>query len=473
MIMRRTIFCSLFFAALSCKQDENALLGLDNLAGRESAPPQCSSSKLTHGWDIQEIGYEGESKALLAQQVLSAAPPLVGELFKALKGRVIITPKPFDYCPGFSGEDARFANGFVCWHYERATSASAIKDQTSLSSSYNEPPRPIIAVKGEVNEMSQGLLRALGYLFITRFIELDVAGNSVTTRPLRDQQFEAIWNNLAVAVFDEVGLVSTDNSLFRAVLPPGFIALERGDQLQRLRNDDSLRWAKQSFFAEAFDSYYCSDATRKKMKQDYSRSHQAFLPFAERLAVTESEQFALTTNFDFMQVLTMLLSMLTNGDQMMPDLQGLGINPEGNGGLIQPPASNPTNPNQDITPINPQPSNPGGAQNSTTAEVIRLSNEHRQSVGRSPLQEDPELTAACLEHAQWMEKTGRMDHYNKRPDYPGPRNVAENIARGQQTPAAVVRAWIDSPGHRANLENGGYTRIGAAESGKWWCQQFR
>jgi uncharacterized protein YkwD len=55
--------------------------------------------------------------------------------------------------------------------------------------------------------------------------------------------------------------------------------------------------------------------------------------------------------------------------------------------------------------------------------------------------------------------------------------VAENIAMGQRTPAEAVQSWMSSPGHRANLLNSGYTRIGVAayrtpEGTVYWCQQF-
>ena len=33
------------------------------------------------------------------------------------------------------------------------------------------------------------------------------------------------------------------------------------------------------------------------------------------------------------------------------------------------------------------------------------------------------------------------------------RILAENLAWGQSTPRAVFRAWVASPGHRANLDN--------------------
>lgn len=42
------------------------------------------------------------------------------------------------------------------------------------------------------------------------------------------------------------------------------------------------------------------------------------------------------------------------------------------------------------------------------------------------------------------------------------RMVGENIAAGQRSIAEVVQAWLDSPGHCANIMNAGFKEIGAA-----------
>jgi uncharacterized protein YkwD len=52
----------------------------------------------------------------------------------------------------------------------------------------------------------------------------------------------------------------------------------------------------------------------------------------------------------------------------------------------------------------------------------------------------------------------------------------ENIARGQQTPAAVMDSWMNSPGHRANILNCSFKEIGLGvhegSGGPWWTQVF-
>ena len=54
------------------------------------------------------------------------------------------------------------------------------------------------------------------------------------------------------------------------------------------------------------------------------------------------------------------------------------------------------------------------------------------------------------------------------------KTAGENIARGYQTPVAVVNAWMSSPGHRANILNSTYTHIGVGyvSSGSYWTQIF-
>jgi uncharacterized protein YkwD len=57
--------------------------------------------------------------------------------------------------------------------------------------------------------------------------------------------------------------------------------------------------------------------------------------------------------------------------------------------------------------------------------------------------------------------------------------VGENIAAGQQTIDAVMQAWLDSPGHCANIMRASYTEFGAAsyavggsEFPIYWTQIF-
>lgn len=104
------------------------------------------------------------------------------------------------------------------------------------------------------------------------------------------------------------------------------------------------------------------------------------------------------------------------------------------------------------------------------ANVVSYTNDERARYGLPPLKVDEELMATAREHAAWMTRTQNMVHTS--------RPVAENIAMGQPHSSDVVRAWMNSPGHRANILSAVNGRIGVAAfrtaSGTiFWCQQFR
>jgi uncharacterized protein YkwD len=64
-----------------------------------------------------------------------------------------------------------------------------------------------------------------------------------------------------------------------------------------------------------------------------------------------------------------------------------------------------------------------------------------------------------------------------RADAAGQTNArAENIAAGQDDPAAVMTAWMNSSGHRANILNCELRTLGVGVAkgagGPWWTQLF-
>ena len=117
------------------------------------------------------------------------------------------------------------------------------------------------------------------------------------------------------------------------------------------------------------------------------------------------------------------------------------------------------------------------------AEVVRLVNEIRVSRGLSPLTHNWELSRVARYKSQDMKNLGYFSHTS--PTYGSPFNMmknfgisyktaGENIAKGYSTPKAVVDAWMNSPGHRANILNSSYTHIGVGyvQSGNYWTQMF-
>jgi uncharacterized protein YkwD len=133
-----------------------------------------------------------------------------------------------------------------------------------------------------------------------------------------------------------------------------------------------------------------------------------------------------------------------------------------------------------------------GTPNATfAAQVVTLVNQHRQAMGLPTLGVSPTLTAAATWKSLHMSYYGYMQHDDPAP--PVARTVAdrlgacgypigfvgwgETIAYGYSTPDAVMTAWLNSPGHRANIENASYRAIGvgaarAANGLVYWTQDF-
>lgn len=116
-------------------------------------------------------------------------------------------------------------------------------------------------------------------------------------------------------------------------------------------------------------------------------------------------------------------------------------------------------------------------------EVIRMINEIRVQNGLKTLSYDWELSRVARIKSQDM-KDNRYFAHNS-PVYGTPfqmmknfgisyRSAGENIARGYATPQAVVNAWMNSSGHRANILNGNFTHIGVGyvAGGNYWTQMF-
>lgn len=116
-------------------------------------------------------------------------------------------------------------------------------------------------------------------------------------------------------------------------------------------------------------------------------------------------------------------------------------------------------------------------------EVIRLVNEQRVKNGLKELQADWELSRVARFKSQDMKDNNYFSHTS--PIYGSPfemiknfgisyRSAGENIARGQRTPQAVVNGWMNSSGHRANILNSTYTKIGVGyvADGNYWTQMF-
>ena len=125
----------------------------------------------------------------------------------------------------------------------------------------------------------------------------------------------------------------------------------------------------------------------------------------------------------------------------------------------------------------------GGVISAYEAEVIRLVNEIRRQNGLGELTASAELSHVARLKSQDMHDKGYFDHTS--PTYGSAfdmlrsfgisyETAGENIAYGYSTPQAVVDAWMNSSGHRANILNASYTQIGVGhvQDGNYCTQIF-
>jgi uncharacterized protein YkwD len=115
----------------------------------------------------------------------------------------------------------------------------------------------------------------------------------------------------------------------------------------------------------------------------------------------------------------------------------------------------------------------GSRYNLTRSGVIGFTNAARKNNGDLPaLKENPKLDQVAALRMQDMFKKQYFEHVS--PSGEGAQEIAdriayeyialgENIALGNFAgDKALVQAWMDSPGHRANILNGKFTQIGVA-----------
>jgi uncharacterized protein YkwD len=122
-----------------------------------------------------------------------------------------------------------------------------------------------------------------------------------------------------------------------------------------------------------------------------------------------------------------------------------------------------------------------GPTDPIVAELVTLVNQHRASLGLVQLQWDSRVAAVAQAHSQDMVDRSFFSHTNPDGETPWDRLAAagvtytyagENIAYGYPTAASVFQAWMNSSGHRANIENPNFTHHGVGLVGTYWTHDF-
>ncbi|MER6122933.1 CAP domain-containing protein [Streptomyces sp. NPDC001795] len=124
------------------------------------------------------------------------------------------------------------------------------------------------------------------------------------------------------------------------------------------------------------------------------------------------------------------------------------------------------------------------SEGAVEAEVIKLVNQERAKVGCSPVTANGALKKLAEAFSADMAARNFFDHTDPGGKDPWDRAAAlgitslggENIARGQATAQDVMDAWMNSPGHRANILNCDFRTLGVGvhfgSGGPWWTQDF-
>jgi uncharacterized protein YkwD len=101
--------------------------------------------------------------------------------------------------------------------------------------------------------------------------------------------------------------------------------------------------------------------------------------------------------------------------------------------------------------------------------VVAIVNLRRAEAGLRPLWLHADVHTAARKHSADQARTDRMTHTGSDGSDAGQRirregyrwsAWGENVAMGYATPRAVMRAWMHSPGHRANILTRSFRHIG-------------
>ena len=113
----------------------------------------------------------------------------------------------------------------------------------------------------------------------------------------------------------------------------------------------------------------------------------------------------------------------------------------------------------------------GFASDITVDQVVTYTNQQRSKQGLQPLTLNTQLSAAALAKAQDMLDHQYWAHTSPQGKEPWDfiksaqysyQVAGENLARDFHTTTAMVKAWMASPTHKANIMNAKYEEIGVA-----------
>ena len=102
-----------------------------------------------------------------------------------------------------------------------------------------------------------------------------------------------------------------------------------------------------------------------------------------------------------------------------------------------------------------------------TGEILVLVNQHRQEIGLEALKRSTIADELAIEHTYYMIAQSNISHdyfnvrFQELQQKVNAHGAGENVASGYQDANSVMNGWLNSSGHKANIE-GDYTHIGLA-----------
>ena len=127
------------------------------------------------------------------------------------------------------------------------------------------------------------------------------------------------------------------------------------------------------------------------------------------------------------------------------------------------------------------PTTPDAQYSAMVMDIHVEINNYRDSKSLPPLELNEIIYEESKSHTDYMISKGAISHdnfserANRLLKSPGGTSVAENVAYGYNTAKAVVNGWINSPGHRKNIEgNFNITGISAIQdkNGRYYFTQI-
>lgn len=244
--------------------------------------------------DVINIHVDDDSKRSIVQarveSALRAVPTEIQVAYFGLGGIIEVTPQTHAICSQNLDEKQiiRMSEGGAkikgCWKHQTDYLENA-------DGEFSEDQRVVMYIDTDEQSIEHALVRTFGYVLSQVLVKLDHdVANGKLVNIENDPHFVAAKEQLTLAFLKDVAASNGKYTLDRYLDMIGSDVI-KADELARRSGWDILMQNKpaaaRSFmdyvFAEAFDSHYCSAATRKIMTDDFSGSSEAFAPISDAI----------------------------------------------------------------------------------------------------------------------------------------------------------------------------------------------